>query len=177
MTRLTDDALASDRPIDALKRDLFGASRMRARSTHLRVLLVLLILASVAVPAHASAASRTYIFDGGDLRLVYKPRNWAAGGVGASARMEKIRWTRWGARSAVGIGTAANNNCDPTCAGGSIIREPGRLTWSRPRTCRTKAGQRYRFFTLLRYKSGGDTTTFRFGAIGRDNCRRTSPFT
>lgn len=134
------------------------------------------ISAAVVTPAAAAAASRTYIFDGGDLRLVYKPRNWAAGGVGASARMENIHWTRWNTNSAVGRGTAANNNCDPTCAGGSIIRESGRLTWSRPRTCRTKAGRRYRFFTLLRYRAGGHTTTFRFGEIGRYSCRRTSPY-
>lgn len=140
----------------------------------IRALPAVLAIATVALacapPAQADA--RTYIFEGGDLHFAYKPHNWAAGGVGASARMQKLTWVRWNGRRAVANGTAANNNCNPSCAEGTIIYEPGRMVWSRPRTCKASNGKHYRSFTLLRYTAGGRTTTFRFGSMLKYNCRR-----
>jgi hypothetical protein len=141
----------------------------------LRVPIVLAAAATfvtIYAPMSSASATRTYIFDGGAQHMVYKPRAWAAGGVGASARMENLNWTRWDAHRAIATGTAANNNCTPTCAGGTIIREAGRMVWSRPRTCKASNGKRYRFFTLVRYTAGSHITTFRFGSIGQYNCRR-----
>ena len=132
--------------------------------------LTIALTAVFATGTVASASARVYVFDGGYQKLVYKPTSWAAGGVGASARMEKLRWSS--GRTA--RGTAANNNCDPTCAEGSIIREPGSMSWSRPRMCTSPSGSRYRYYTRVRYRAGGHTTTFNWdpGDLSSDSCHR-----
>lgn len=142
------------------------------RPRPIRSLVVAATAAAVLACPVAAADARTYLFDGGALRMHYKPRSYAAGGVGASARMERIRWSSWGSRRAVGRGTAANNTCDPSCAEGSIERERGRLVLSRPRTCRSKGGKRYRFFSRVRYTAGETTTIFPTADLARYNCRR-----
>jgi hypothetical protein len=128
------------------------------------------VFAVTVIPAEA-APGRTYMVDGGDQKLTYKPKSWAAGGVGASARMETITWTRWGSKKAVATGTTVNNACDPSCAEGTTYRYPGTLTLTRPRYCRS-GSHRFRYFTIGRYtidlpadngfglSAGKHTTTF-----------------
>jgi hypothetical protein len=128
---------------------LHGYGASRPVSTHRVVILGTILLALAAVPVQ-SAGARTYIVDGGWQRLAYKPTSWAAGGVGASARMDRIRWTHWGSTRAVARGTTVNNACDPSCAEGTTYRYPGTMTWTKPRYCHSGT-RRLRYFTNVRY--------------------------
>ena len=122
---------------------------MRSMSVRRAAIVSAVIGALTGLPA-AAAEARTYIVDGGRVKLVYKPRSWAAGGVGASARMERVRWTHWGSRRASATGTTVNNACDPSCAEGTIYRYPGTMTWTEPRYCRSRSHRR-RYFAKVRY--------------------------
>jgi hypothetical protein len=60
-------------------------------------------------------------------RLLYKPDTLAAG---AHAGPYNIRWKSYGGPTAVGSGTFASNDCDPSCAEGSdtLIKVTVKLT-------------------------------------------------
>lgn len=140
-----------------------------------RTLRTVATAAALTVGISATAKARTYIYDGGWAHLAYKPRNWAAGGVGASARAERLRWT-WSATRAVAHGTTVNNNCDPSCAEGTTLRYPGTIVLSRPATCHAANGTTHRFFTRVKYSidlprnngfgrpAGRTSTTFTWSA-------------
>lgn len=154
-------------------------SRSAARKGTAVAAMAVALLAGTASDAQA----RTYMVDGGWQRLVFKPVNWAAGGVGASARMEDISWKSWGSRRASARGTTVNNDCDPSCAEGTIVRYPGSLRLDRPASCRYN-GRTYRFFRRVRYTinlpednafdmpAGPSTTTFTWSK--RDLDRRST---
>lgn len=40
--------------------------------------------------------------------------------VGSNFVLDKLEWTRWGQRSALGLGRMAGTTCDPTCAEGTV---------------------------------------------------------
>lgn len=42
-------------------------------------------------------------------------------------------WSKWNANQAVGTGVSHVNNCDPSCAGGHVYKDPVHVTLSRPR--------------------------------------------
>jgi len=115
-----------------------------------KLAIVSVVACVLTVTPTEAAPTRTYMVDGGKQKLTYKPRSWAAGGVGASARMELLTWRRWGSGKAVATGTTVNNACDPSCAEGTTYRYPGTLTLSRPRYCRS-GSHRFRYFTIGRY--------------------------
>jgi hypothetical protein len=50
-------------------------------------------------------------------RLVYKPDSI---GLGAHTVIHKIRWSRYGDTTAVAKAVFLSNDCDPSCAGGTI---------------------------------------------------------
>lgn len=50
-------------------------------------------------------------------RLVYKPESI---GLGVHTVIEKIRWSNYGDTTAVGKGVFLSNDCDPSCADGTI---------------------------------------------------------
>lgn len=126
-------------------------ARPLTRTTLPRTLAVAACAAAFLSAGTASASARTYLFDGGAAKLAYKPRTYTAAGSGASARARDLRWSTWTATRAVASGTAVINDCDPDCATGRTFTFPGRITLSRPATCRAKDGRRLRYFRTLRY--------------------------
>jgi hypothetical protein len=91
------------------------------------------------------------------------PRNWDAGCTG-DRELLRTTWSRWGRRVAIGKGQTAVNDCDPSCAEGTVTRYPARARAFRIRTCRGRSGKRRRFYTRLRLTvrmPERHTTTFR----------------
>lgn len=125
---------------------------LKLRATYLVFACSISFIASLPLTSETQAAQRSvYTYSAGAQEVERKPRNWSSGGVGASAYMEDIVWRRWGRSVARGMGTARNNDCDPTCADGTLHYYPGRLTLSRLRTCRTPGGDKLRVYTRARY--------------------------
>ena len=42
--------------------------------------------------------------------------------------VEEIKWQSWGVKEAIGTGVYAENNCQPDCASGKLIKTPVALT-------------------------------------------------
>jgi hypothetical protein len=65
--------------------------------------------------------------------LLYKPDTI---GLGVSSAVTKIRWTAYGGQTAVGKGIFPSNDCDPSCAGGTITPIPVTVRLTRRSLCR-----------------------------------------
>lgn len=104
----------------------------------LRILLALAVVSSAAtaLPPSATDAYRgkpVYIGDNADAsQPLYRPTRWTPTGDG-SLRFEKVAWRGYNASVATATAIAVNNDCDPSCASGSVTRRRIRLTASRPR--------------------------------------------
>lgn len=91
-----------------------------------------IIVGGAAVVAHHNpAAAPVYIRTAGawkqhPTRLI----------VGASTPLTALRWSNWGASTAVGHGTFLADNCQPTCAAGTITSRPATITVTGIKTCR-----------------------------------------
>jgi hypothetical protein len=82
------------------------------------------------------------VVEHGQAPLVYV---WTAGAweqhptrviVGASPPLRHLRWSHWGASTAVGHGTVLADNCQPTCASGTMTSRPATITVTDIKTCR-----------------------------------------
>lgn len=49
--------------------------------------------------------------------------------------VNRLEWKMWGARKAVGHGIFHRNDCDPTCADGTVRRQRGKLVLRARRSC------------------------------------------
>jgi hypothetical protein len=92
-------------------------------------------LAAIAVTT-ADGATRVAIPGcGGADKARYKPTTVYVLCGDGNFRMTHLRWTRWTHTSAAGRGAAKVNNCDPSCAGGTIESYKAKLVASRPKEC------------------------------------------
>ena len=55
--------------------------------------------------------------------------------VGASTPLTAVRWSNWGASTAFGHGTFLADNCQPTCASGTMTPRPATITVTGIKTC------------------------------------------
>jgi hypothetical protein len=90
------------------------------------VLVVLLAISSLGPATHAVARGRTLVANN-CLHLRYKPSFilFACGDGGFYIR--QAEWTSWHPFRATGRGVFHQNDCDPSCAGGTFHRAPGRI--------------------------------------------------
>jgi hypothetical protein len=82
--------------------------------------------------------------------------------------VDRLSWRRWGARDAVGKGTAHENDCSPNCAAGHFHAYRATVTLSRVVSCvkrrREFARIAWRFAATPAHapRSGSQTFTCRF---------------
>ena len=50
-----------------------------------------------------------------------RPGNYLLSCADANARLARINWSSWGARSVHGLGTLSQNNCTTNCVSGHVI--------------------------------------------------------
>lgn len=126
--------------------------------------LSLAMFVSLLAAAPASAASLPGLASCGSsyYGAKVKPKEWSSGCTGSSFNVEKLRWSRWTTSSASGKGVDRSNDCEPSCAEGTITEFAATLKLSRPRRCYSQKG-RIRMFTRVRYSTqaaGGVSGTF-----------------
>jgi hypothetical protein len=96
------------------------------------VVLVGIGIGVTAVVVHQnSAAAPVYVWTAGawkqhPTRLI----------VGVSTPLTALRWSHWGASTAFGHGTFLADNCQPTCASGTVTSRPAKITLTGIKTCR-----------------------------------------
>ncbi len=109
---------------------------------------------ALSLPPRSEARPPVYLSQAaafGDLEV--RPRVWTSAGVGASVYIVDMRrWRHWGSRAASARGRARLNDCEPSCAGGTVHHYPARLEAFRIRRCRAPSGRRYREYTRVRYR-------------------------
>ena len=118
------------------------------------IAMALASTAGAATPVRLPACGSTWY--GGEVA----PETWDRGCTG-SADLADMVWERWGARSAVGHGVTMINDCDPSCADGSVSEAPARARVSRIRRCRDDRGRVRRFYTRIWLSADGRTYDLR----------------
>lgn len=90
------------------------------------VLAVLLAVSSLSPPTHADARGRTFVTNN-CRHLKYEPRYimFACGDGGFYVR--RTEWSSWHRFRATGRGVFHQNDCRPSCAGGTFHTAPGRI--------------------------------------------------
>ncbi len=125
-------------PIDADHQLAGVTDHYRAASSRgwqpvvIAVVLVAIGIGVTAVVAHRnSAAAPVYVWTAGAWKQ--QPTRLI---VGASTPLKALSWTHWGASTAVGHGTFVADNCQPTCASGTMTSRPAKITVTGIKTCR-----------------------------------------
>ena len=59
---------------------------------------------------------------------VHKPDYITLTCADGGSTVEEIKWQSWGVKEAIGTGVYAENNCQPDCASGKLIKTPVALT-------------------------------------------------
>jgi hypothetical protein len=99
-----------------------------------RLALAAALLALGAVPASAQEAT-SYYSDCGTA-LAIKPRTITVFCADGGMVVQRIRWSRWNQQGATGTSRRALvNDCEPSCADGTVHRYRVRLKLSRPQAC------------------------------------------
>lgn len=119
-----------------------------ARFSRASLALVLSALLLVGIlAATAPAAKRKTYFPSNCTNARYKPVHLIAACGDAGLRVNKILWTQYGAKSALGGGIAATNTCEPSCAQGRFEHDSVVVRLFRPRLCEAVG---IRLFTRLK---------------------------
>jgi hypothetical protein len=124
------------------------------------VLAVLFAVSSLMPLADARARGRTLVTNN-CLHLRYKPRYilFACGDGGFYVR--QAAWSSWHRFRAIGRGVFHQNDCDPSCAGGTFHTAPGRIVLKD----RIRCPERHR------YAFGRAIITFDGTLLGRHRVR------
>jgi hypothetical protein len=105
---------------------------------------VLTILAILAIPA--GAATHTRLAGCGD-KPAYKPKRVIVSCGDGAFRVNKLKWSTWTRKTAIGNGTARVLTCEPSCAEGKFKSYPIKLSADRAKKCPKNGRQ----FTRLTY--------------------------
>ena len=70
-----------------------------------------------------------------DEPATFKPKAIIIACGDAGLVLDDISWRKWGARKAVGTGTAVSKTCNPSCAEGGVKRYPVRIRLGKRRGC------------------------------------------
>jgi hypothetical protein len=98
---------------------------------------VAVLLLAVAIPA-AGASGKTYLggcFDTPRDQARYKPRFIELSCTVGDAKVDRVKWSKWGRRRARGRGTAYINNCKPSCVDGHFHKYRVKVRLRRARRC------------------------------------------
>jgi len=115
----------------------------------------LLLAGSSPVDANAAAPGPVLIPDCSNAYYGGKvtPPDWSTGCLGGSVNLYELSWSGWGGPAAVANGIVRHNDCEPSCADGSIYPYPVQLQASNPRECASPLGRRsyYSRFAITAY--------------------------
>lgn len=75
----------------------------------------------------------------------FKPRSIILACGDGNARVERLKWTRWGASTAAGHGIYVVNTCDPSCVQGRFVSYRMNIALSKP----VSAANGTRYFTRI----------------------------
>jgi hypothetical protein len=90
---------------------------------------------NVSITPPAPAHHRTFFAQGHDFRdTARKPHTLRISGDG-TLFVKHMQWSTWSKDKAAGHGTAALNNCKPSCAGGTFSHYPVSVHLSKPTKC------------------------------------------
>ncbi len=134
---------------------------MRAGFAH-RAVVTIVAVCGCALFFAAPALASTYVANcGTTYYLDFKPDYWSAGCTGGALNVDRLRWTRYGERSAFAVGRATlRRPCGthPTCPEAGAYRASARLRLRRPRRCSNGGAAGARFFSRvrlrIRYRAG-----------------------
>jgi hypothetical protein len=113
------------------------------------LLFAVALVAVVAGTANAVGAGRLPYFVGcSPSHSQIRPRSIVVACGDGNFYVTGIKWSRWDATTAFGIGTGHQNDCRPDCAGGHFHTYLVSIHLSRPVAC--KSGRRE--FTRLTYR-------------------------
>jgi hypothetical protein len=121
----------------------------------MRILAVTLVVFSVA--AAAAAGSDKAVSDCGTGRV--KPATIVLFCGDAGQYLTKLRWSRWGGRTAVARGTFNEKTCDPFCAAGGVRQEYATVHLFDARRCPGRSYRYYRRATIF-LASGNEHARF-----------------
>jgi len=77
------------------------------------------------------------------------PVQWDRGCTGV-ADLLQMQWTGWGGTTATGAGLTQLNDCEPSCAEGTVIEYPVRAAVTDKRSCKDAEGRVASYYTSIR---------------------------
>lgn len=111
-----------------------------------RLILVALVALACAVAAPAAPAAQVYL-PSNCVDQKVKPKRVIVTCADAGFVLTGMTWRQWGQSRAQATGTARVNDCEPSCADGTVRSYPVRATVSGRKRCRNGRRQ----YTRLRY--------------------------
>jgi hypothetical protein len=101
-----------------------------------RALKIAIVLALLAMPSAAFAASNTGQTQAINCNsLKFKPTRIVLSCGDGGSWLGKLKWSSWSNTQAVGAGNYTANDCTPTCVAGHTHSVAVKVTLSKPKTC------------------------------------------
>ena len=137
----------------------------RARLRYASLLAAVTVALGLASPVDAVA--RVFLPNCGNTYYGGRvaPVTWDAGCTG-TPELLRTSWFSWGRRAAIGKGRTTYNDCEPSCADGTVYTYRARARASRIRRCKGRSGKHRRFYTRVRisfWVPNGDSSGLREG--------------
>jgi hypothetical protein len=132
--------------------------RMSRRGTASTLVACTACLASVALaltfaPTPKAATGEVLLPDCGNVLYGGKvaPVTWSSGCLGGSVNLDQLSWQGWGGPVASATGIVHYNDCEPSCAAGSISDYPAELRVEQVQRCASPLGPHsyYTLFTVV----------------------------
>lgn len=100
-----------------------------------RLVRIAVLVAALALPAAALAATGGRVLVGNCNAAQYKPKQIELACGDGSNYLAKLKWKSWAATKATGGGIDEINDCTPDCVSGHFHAYPVSVTLSKPISC------------------------------------------
>jgi hypothetical protein len=115
--------------------------------------------ATVAVPA--ASADEVLLPDCSNLAFGGRavPVAWSTGCLGGSINLDRLAWQGWGGPEAIATGIDRYNDCEPSCAEGTIYEFPAELRVFAPKRCASRLGAKLyytRYSIVIEFPDGNE---------------------
>jgi hypothetical protein len=123
---------------------------MKALSHVRGVLKLALVLALVAAPSAALAASGSgQVWAINCTREQYKPNRIVLACGDGGSWLGKLKWSSWGHQKAAATGNYSVNDCTPDCAAGHLHSYPVTVTLTKPKACPSQSHTAFKQVSLV----------------------------